>query len=401
MYGYWNILKYFNAMGIFVLLVFLLMFGNAKTSQLPFYYMALGFLILTETFHFIKNHRIVLNKYKTLNKYIIWFVVFTIVCYFNISRASISELAKENFGFIWKDCVLVFLLVYWLANSKKVYFFGYYLVAVAYMTLRTLITFVIDYNMDETLNTLGIQFNSIALLASVGAVISFYYAYISKSKKYKIPFYICVVCCLITTSRKSFLLLVGGIILVLLSYGNLTKKVRNITIIIVGVIVGLILINNIPFLYEKFGERMLSIFEFFKKDSSSTDVSIIERLLFQETAIKLFLDNIWFGNGLMSCYANLLTSGSRHVSYAHNNYLELASATGIVGITAYYWIYIVLLIKGIRSYQKLKNNAGLAYLIVLILFMIVQIGQVVYYLNYYVVLLIMIGYNLEKAANEQ
>ncbi len=387
-----------NVLNICVILTFLLMFGHAKTSQLPFYYAVLALLIGFESIHILNRRNIKLSMYKIVWKYLIWFTLFTVLCFLNISRAIIPELAKENFGFIWKDCVLLFLIIYWYVNKDKEHLlFNYYLIASIYMTIRTIATFMINYNMDETLNTLGIQFNSIALLASIGGVLSFYYMYINKKKEYGIPFLFCCICVLITSSRKSLLLLVGGIVILLLFYGNLSKRIKNLFVIIIGLIIGLILMENVPGLYERFGSRMKELLEFFQGNSSSSSVSIRERLLFYKTASDLFAKNIWFGNGLMSCYSSLLLSGSRHVGYAHNNYMEIASAMGIVGLITYYWIYVVLIVKGIKSYKKIKKNEGLAYLTVLILFLFIQIGQVVYYHNYFLIVVVLLGLGLEQS----
>lgn len=396
-----RILKNSNIMGIMLLITMFLMFGNARTEQLIFYYISISILFIVEVYHFINKHKIYLTKNGYLFKYIIWYFIFTILCMYNVNRSFIVEIAKDNFGFIWKNCVVVVLIVYWYANKNKTDFFDYYILATIYMAIRTFITFIIDYNMDETIQTIGIQYNTIALLCAIGAVISFYYIYINKSNRYKFAFVICCICCLVTMSRKAFLFLIVGIILEMILYAKLSKKIRNIFLIIIGCFVGLFLIYKIPFLYEKFGQRLIDMLGFFTQDTNSEDISVVERVYFYQTAMELFIDNIWFGNGLMSCYSRLLLQQSRHLGYAHNNYLEIASAMGIIGLISFYWLFVYIIIKCIKNYRKLKKSEGLTYFIVFILLCIVQIGQVIYYTNCYIIVILLLAFKLDEKINER
>ena len=73
--------------------------------------------------------------------------------------------------------------------------------------------------------------------------------------------------------------------------------------------------------------------------------------------------------------------GYRWATYSHNNYVEILSSYGIIGILLYYYYIIKTVIKGYR-YKKYSKNIKL-FIILLITYLIMDIGSVSYYMRMY------------------
>ena len=123
-----------------------------------------------------------------------------------------------------------------------------------------------------------------------------------------------------------------------------------------------------------FGE--LGIIEF------QSDYSSEARVEYSELAIELWKENPIIGGG----YDNFKVH-SGYDTYSHNNYTELLSSVGLIGLILYYAYYFLLLKKNIL----IKNMKSRMIVLFIIATLITDVGAVTFsiYPIYYIVLLIM------------
>jgi len=136
------------------------------------------------------------------------------------------------------------------------------------------------------------------------------------------------------------------------------------------------------------------------------DVSTYERRKFIKYGFQMWLDNPVLGTGLDNFKANInkYWAISRQ-AYAHNNYVELLSSTGLLGFIAYYSIYFSLLFKMVKLLRNRDLNDKQIrqiniFITVIFSLMILEIAMVSYYSKFiWLLLLIMAGYT-DKMADE-
>ena len=88
----------------------------------------------------------------------------------------------------------------------------------------------------------------------------------------------------------------------------------------------------------------------------SSDASTVERLQLINYATGLFKEHLLFGSGLNGMRAYLKQVGFYHVTYAHNNYLEIETGLGSVGVVLFYSTYLFPMVKAYKSLRISKDN---------------------------------------------
>ncbi len=218
--------------------------------------------------------------------------------------------------------------------------------------------------------------NGIGALGSISAFLAFYfYRHYRKIWSYLFCCVICTLGVLATGSRGALLSMVFMLGLYVLLSGNFQTRLVRVGIFLSLAIVGMILIFNVPFLREAFGERMLAIFSDKYEDSSAAD-----RSFYVEVGWEMLRQKPLFGWGQnsFSFYIDRFTDYGRRV-YSHNNYIELLCNYGIVGLACYYWQHLRLLIQTV---PRRKTAEGRLLLILLLRFLVFD-WQSVPYLQYY------------------
>ncbi len=186
---------------------------------------------------------------------------------------------------------------------------------------------------------------------------------------------------LVTGSRKGIIEIALTIAVFLILKDDLKDKVRITVLLVVLGIFGLVLFLNIPFLRETYGERLLAIF-----DDSIEDSSRDNRTLLRLNAFSAFLKRPWFGNG--AGYAAVTNKAKIGINaYSHCNYIELLCNYGIVGFFLYYIAYIHMIVKALLHRMDLYAKMTLTCLIPLI---VIEYGQVTYYIKVGAVPIIML-----------
>ena len=160
---------------------------------------------------------------------------------------------------------------------------------------------------------------------------------------------IAVVLVYYTASRKAFLMVVLGISL-FYYLKHPTKKIRNLIIIFMGVYIGYMLLMNNTVLYTASGGRIEGALALFNK-SGNVDSSALLRLKYIDVGIDAWKKSAVLGYGIDNFrIINLTATG--HLTYSHNNFIEMLVGVGGIGFLIYYSFYIKLLHEYIKIYLK-------------------------------------------------
>lgn len=225
---------------------------------------------------------------------------------------------------------------------------------------------------------------------AAGTLLSIYIFFIvykinqSTSKKELIKQILALILCffviLMTGSKKSIIMAVISFLLFLFKNGKFIWK-RLIYFCIIGVIVA-VSCFAVPVLYQNVGRRFLALFGELGIIEFQSDYSSEARVEYSELALELWRKNPIIGGG----YDNFRVN-SGYDTYSHNNYTELLSDVGLVGLIIYYAYYIILLKKNIR----IRNIKSIMSVLFIIATLITDVGAVTFsiYPTYYIMLIIM------------
>lgn len=222
------------------------------------------------------------------------------------------------------------------------------------------------------------QRNSIGAAAAEAAALSWMLTYYTKFRYGKLfsAFFVVVLLC--SGSRGAIIELVIIVGLIILLQKGETKRVKNILIAVAVLILGVVVIQNVPYLYEKIWLRFGAMFATLIS-KENVDGSAYSRTLMRLLALKLFLDRPILGYGLdgVQCYIfrnpRFLGYTFRAV-YSHCNFAELGANFGIVGL--FIWYYPVgKMIK--KAWDSRNNNPFIRYSIaVLVAAVILDYGRI-------------------------
>ena len=117
-------------------------------------------------------------------------------------------------------------------------------------------------------------------------------------------------------------------------------------------------------------------------------------------AYQKFLDSKIYGYGVFSLQFNLpwQDSGAKGINYAHNQFMQLAIDSGIVGIVSFFIMifYMMLLTRKIRNFRV----ASLFLFSYFCLFIVMFIESVTYYPYYFIILILQILYERLEQVGE-
>ena len=184
-----------------------------------------------------------------------------------------------------------------------------------------------------------------ALIYSFGALISYFFAsHLRKAIAYPVALYL-VFMVVVTGSRKSTITVLFGILLLTFLASNRKHRVFRMLLTIGAIVLFLYWIMTIPQLYSILGSRFDSMLGFFT--NSEEDYSMTLRLTFMRVAKQIFLENLFFGVGIINFHV-LLGTVMNVSTYAHNNYYELLADLGLVGFILYYSYYLYVAVATLK-----------------------------------------------------
>ena len=293
------------------------------------------------------------TKYRMAFGIVIWFCAFFGYAFFSAVWAI-----EPSKVFIMKNAVfqigLVMLyLCYTIRSIEEIF---QYLKLIVWANLVSVIvifalTPVGEWGSGRIGTVVGWHENDVGLHLSFAAVIAFYFAV----RKHKIIYFVLAVLfggiMLFTGSRQSLVVLILGMLMYAVLFSkNILTTLRNLAITIGVIAIVGIIIFNVEGIYEVLGTRIEDLISQILGDSNA-DGSATERGYFANKALEAFTEYPVFGMGLSNFSVYLSKIGYSNTTWSHNNYLEIMSGLGIVGLILYYSylgyveVYAIRLIK--------------------------------------------------------
>lgn len=177
-------------------------------------------------------------------------------------------------------------------------------------------------------------------------------------------------------SRKTIVFFVLGMYGVIL-LKKPKKMVRNLIIVVCIMAVSWNLVMEVPSLYKNVGWRLEALTASVT-GRGKVDSSTLLREKYIKVGTKAFKKSPIIGYGV-NTYREINKVETGHHTYSHNNFIEVAVGLGIIGLLAYYWIYLYLIARFIKLFIRKKVNFLMSILFVLCaLYLVTQVGLVTY-----------------------
>ena len=271
------------------------------------------------------------------------------------------------------------------------------IIMVGYVTIMTPVS---NWTSEAFGKEFGIDTVRYAVRAALCAVLGLHFY--TKTKK-KIHLALCfsmLILSLITAKRTGIVFFaIAALIYYFVLQPNINKRLKAIIIIAIIGLIALQVMESVPILSETIGKRILDFTSTFF-GGQMVDASTIQRTKLMGYAIELFKKNPIFGNGLNAMRAYLGALNFEHVTYAHNNYLEIASGLGIVGVVLYYAMYGYGLLQCRKSLRTERKKQTAFILAVLVAYLVCDLMQVSYESYYEIVVLAVLVTGAQNANKE-
>lgn len=264
----------------------------------------------------------------------------------------------------------------------------------------TIMTPMSDWTSAALGKDFGIDTVRYAVRAALCAGLGIYFYIQTKEKWHLAICFVTLVLSLITAKRTGIIFFATTVLVFyFVLQPNINKRLRAV---IVSAILGLIalqVIESVPILSATIGQRFQDFASTFI-EGQAVDASTIERSKLMAYAIELFHKNPIFGSGLNAMRAYLNTLNFEHVTFAHNNYLEIASGLGVVGIALYYAMYAYGLLQCRRLLKTERKKQTALIFALLVAYLACDFMQVTYESYFEVIMLAILITGVQNANKE-
>lgn len=321
-----------------------------------------------------------LHKLFKADIYLLWHLAFVFLCALSIMWAQNPERVigllssmlmtvliiypiwvRTNTG---KDIIRLIQILIWTAALCGLY-------AIAISPLESL-------GRDRLGNQANINPNLLAIPCSFAAVLNFFYLHFNKVtkggyKKLSVLTLICLSLTVILTGSKTgiLILFLGIMVYIFFAIYNYQKPIFIMLAFISCILLVLLVLNN-SVLRRLFLDTFVSLINTLLGRKGYIDISSSERLNMIHDAMILFKKSPLWGWGLDN-YAEL----TQWNVYSHNNYTEIMSGLGIIGLFFYNWLPFILLAKYLVN-KKANHIFRCIGITLCTLFFILQISNVCY-----------------------
>ena len=340
--------------------------------------------------------RLLKQKHIKWNQYFSWLAIFLVVSAMSVSWAESKTIAIAMIKTMTINAICMAALLYLINFSEKRLELSIKALAIspAFLEIHIILNGGLLAGFGNVREVGGLSLNTVGLCGGFGACCALYSWMRNKNKILWLAILgVDVLVVILSASRKA---LFCFIIPIMITYifdknGSVVKKLIRIAILTIVIVSGYLLLLKVPFLYNSIGNRVESMFAAFAGNTSEADGSTLDRINLTAWGIKWFKEKPIIGHGIDNYRVVLHGFRSDYPMsyYAHNNYVELLVDVGIVGLVAYYWNYIYMLISVIR-YRRIVTNEEFIIIGMLIALVINEVGLVSYYAKYIQVLLLII-----------
>lgn len=369
------------------------------------------------------------NKKILINREIILVLIWFIVCLVSGFKASDSTLYITKIITVFQ-LGFIFIIGYSMLTQSQITLTSIYSVIITSVVIVIVMGFFNSNNNSSPIindprlsSTVG-NANVLAIFGSYAFLFCMHQISISRkwySKVILLFFALFLVYGVLKTESRKGILIIPIILIIyfILNRINLYQQANNKFLFflktagIVFLMCCIATVLIVLLMNSEYFRRFERLNYFLKLQSNTTesnftkiiDVSTYERRKFIKYGYYMWLDNPVLGTGLDNFKANINKYWTiSRKAYAHNNYIELLSSTGLIGFIAYYGIYISLLIK----LFKIKNSNYLdvtqlilinTFTTIILSLMILEFAMVSYYSKFVWLLLLIISSYSDRIVN--
>lgn len=339
------------------------------------YYFAFGLLTIATVFSLAEKTRITFPAFFAL------YILFLLYIYFQIHYIGVYN--KEDSEFVFGTLsmnIIVYLILYVLICKLDSYVFALraYVFACFVLVLIILgVSFALGLSSrlgsDLTINLWGIEYEYNANAIAHAACVSLSLIVLNKSlfsKKHLfifIPLFLLTI--LLSGSRKASIITIFLFAWKGIAHKSFFSQIKGVlfSLIIISALIYVVIHN--PFLYEIIGTRFEGLIDYYFYGGQG-DASSSTRDLLAEQGLEIFYNNPWFGVGV-----NNFRAFNNTLLYTHNDYIELLSGVGIVGLVFAYLPKLYILKRALFEFKDRDRY----YIFIVIIFFIAGMGTVSYY----------------------
>lgn len=304
------------------------------------------------------------NNYKLnikINLFKIWLILFLGMCLISITYA----INRPNSFTVIKTLIVLFVGLFLVddqinSNEELEKYLKIFLISLFIMMLYVICN--LDLNSFQLAQhgeaTTGLwNGNDIGMKCALYIILMLYFLSNNKKNLQKtillISLLIPFVLLYYTASRKAILMVILGVsFFYYLKHPN--KKIRNLIVICFGVYIVYTLMMNNVYLYKAIGWRIDGALALLNK-SSQVDSSTLLRKRYINIGIDAWKKSPFLGYGVADfSIINLYKTG--HMTYSHNNFVEILVGVGGIGFLIYYSYYIKLLFDYLKIYFKHRTS---------------------------------------------
>lgn len=303
------------------------------------------------------NYRLIIK----INMFKIWLMLFLGMCFISITYA----INRPNSFNVIKTLIVLFIVLFLVddqinSHEELEKYLKLFLISLLIMMIYVICN--LDLNSFQLAQhgeaTTGLwNGNDIGMKCALYIILMLYF--LSNNKKILqktillITLLIPLVLLYYTASRKAILMVILGVsFFYYLKHPN--KKIRNLIVICLGVyIVYTLMINNV-YLYKAIGWRIEGALALLNK-SGQVDSSTLLRKRYIDIGIDAWKKSPFLGYGVAD-FSIINSCKTGHMTYSHNNFVEMLVGVGGIGFLIYYSYYIKLLFDYVKIYFKHRSS---------------------------------------------
>lgn len=279
-------------------------------------------------------------------------LIFIVLCFFSTfysfsPSASLDRARRMVIMVCLSICIFQF-------SSKNITNLKFSLKAFSWAGFFGALYLLVNSDLGQRMGSLIGDANLVGITFSFAASIGIYIYKTEHKFIYLIQIIVISFTVLMTGSRTSMGLLITAIIgnIYLIAYQK-KWKMRYVLLVTIGVIIGLLLflyaLMNIPILYDVLGMRILSFYQITHGQASVYgETSTQFRALYAIRGFEWFLESPIFGNGINAYPAYNATFIDGRFCFSHCEYAEILSGLGILGFITYFFPYFKMALCSLK-----------------------------------------------------
>lgn len=331
---------YFTFLCLYIALVSVL-------NYTPFYIISAVLLVGISLIVLIQRKKLSMNAMLFFHVLMILYAIIYVLLGLSVSENNSISIIKT----LMLNYAISFSIFSYFTSVEKVektvsFYLKYIILGLLFIILYTGGTGAegrLAQDMPRPFSDTGFNSIEVGMLAVWGSICSLYLFFKSRKKVLLLPQILFWVVILWSGSRDCTVF--GFLSLVYLYFfcgkTTLIEKAKKVVGIAVVLLAGILVIFNVPSIYNVIGYRFLGYF-------NQTEMSAVSRETMKETAIIYMQKQPIIGYGLGS----FSTFQGSYGTWAHNNYLELMIGGGLIILLLYYIPIFYYLIKAIKIKKK-------------------------------------------------